>query len=252
MTGRDGGDRVTLAAGVEFGRDWLTGEVPHMFAAWLQARTTQQQLLIARQIQRAAAALESDPGWGGDECRVVTVTWSETTRYRAALVMPLTASDEQIWAEIATIPEAMRCTEPDRPGDCRILSCDLGDDVGTGVAATGSQWHERWGPIAAGIDPRLTEGPGWPPLAAAIARADASGTDIAAVLPELAAQAPLPDDHPAQELRWRLMYACAPALPVPRACLQDGGGPAAEEADGGHAPEPPPDRPPRASPDRGP
>ncbi|RBY81532.1 hypothetical protein [Blastococcus sp. TF02A-26] len=79
-----------------------------------------------------------------------------------------------------------------------------GDD-----AATDPAWRQ----LLARIDPRLVSGPDWLPLAAALARAEAAGYDVAARLPALAAAAPLPARHPARELHWRLLDDCAAALP---------------------------------------
>ena len=74
------------------------------------------------------------------------------------------------------------------------------------------------------IDPRLTQGPDWPPLASALARASAAGYDVAARLPVLAAAAPLPERHPARELHWRLLDDCpSVAGPLPLAGASTGG-----------------------------
>jgi hypothetical protein len=72
--------------------------------------------------------------------------------------------------------------------------------------------------IAERIDPRLVQGPDWPPLAAALDRAAAAGYDVVHRLPVLAAAAPLPDRHPARELHWRLLDDWPAALP-PRSVL---------------------------------
>jgi hypothetical protein len=82
-----------------------------------------------------------------------------------------------------------------------------------------------WETVARRIDPRLLDRPDWRPLSTALTRAAAAGYDVRARLPALAA-APLPDRHPARELRWRLLDDCPAALPVP-------------DADGGPATPPP-------------
>lgn len=71
-----------------------------------------------------------------------------------------------------------------------------------------------WQATAEGIDPRLVQGADWPLLAAALARADAAGYDVAANLPVLAAAVQLPDRHPARELHWRLLEDCPAAAPA--------------------------------------
>ncbi len=88
-----------------------------------------------------------------------------------------------------------------------------------------------WQAAAERIDRRLTEGTDWPPLASALARAAATGYDVAARLPVLAAVAPLPERHPARELHWRLLDDCpAGAGPLPPT----------EPSTGGPAPVDPP------------
>jgi len=68
-----------------------------------------------------------------------------------------------------------------------------------------------WTDLAERLDPRLTAGADWWPLAAALTRADAAGYDVVARLPALAAAAALPARHPARELHFRLLDDCAPA-----------------------------------------
>lgn len=72
-----------------------------------------------------------------------------------------------------------------------------------------------WRAVLAAHEPRLLDGPDWAPLAAALARAQAAGYDVAARLPSLLAAGPLPDRHPARELHWRLLADCPAALPAP-------------------------------------
>ncbi|SOC48586.1 hypothetical protein SAMN05660748_1288 [Blastococcus aggregatus] len=74
--------------------------------------------------------------------------------------------------------------------------------------------ESAWMGLAARIDARLTDGPDWLPLAAALSRAAAAGYDVAARLPALATAAPLPARHPARELHWRLLDDCPHAPPV--------------------------------------
>ncbi len=73
----------------------------------------------------------------------------------------------------------------------------------------------RWRGLADGLDPRLTQGRDWPPLAAAMDRAHQAWADLAALLPDLVADQPLPADRPAQSLRYRLIAAW-PVAATPR------------------------------------
>jgi hypothetical protein len=203
---------VTLANGQEFSRPWLVANVPLMFRAWQQARTPEEQDEIAGRICAAAVALETHPNRHEKKSRVVTVIWSETIRHRDVFFLPVDASDEEIRAAIALCPDAPRRTEARRDADIRVLSVDLGDDL-AGAEPTPTS-EARWGPLVYGIDPRLVHGPDWPPLAAAITHVAARGVDIAAELPKLTADPPLPDSHPAIELHWRLLYAYPATRPV--------------------------------------
>jgi hypothetical protein len=73
--------------------------------------------------------------------------------------------------------------------------------------------HRTWEVLVEGIDPRLVDGPDWPPLAAALHRAASVGYAVVHRLPALARAAPLPDRHPARELHWRLLDDCPAAVP---------------------------------------
>jgi len=68
-----------------------------------------------------------------------------------------------------------------------------------------------WTDLAERLDPRLTAGADWWPLAAALTRADAAGYDVVARLPALAGVGPLPARHPARELHFRLLHDCPQA-----------------------------------------
>ncbi|MGI8681635.1 MAG: hypothetical protein ACR2JO_05800 [Mycobacteriales bacterium] len=70
-----------------------------------------------------------------------------------------------------------------------------------------------WTDLAERLDPRLTAGADWWPLAAALTRADAAGYDVAVRLPALAGAGPLPARHPARELHFRLLGDCAQPAP---------------------------------------
>ena len=248
---------VTLANGAELSRAWLAANLPLLFRAWQHAPTPDAQRDVADRISAAAAAMQEH--WPGrePERRVVTVSWAESSRYEASFVLPLDASEDAIRAEIARCPDSARRTEPVRVMDTHILGVEVDPDPQSGAFAgvyTAVPSHTaRWARLVGGIDPRLTEGPDWPPLAAAISHAAASGVDVATTVPELAAEAPLPQRHPAIELHWRLMYAYASARPVPAACVPEGDRPVVADPAGDHSPEQLPGRPPApAPPGRGP
>ena len=118
------------------------------------------------------------------------------------------------------------------------------------VAATPTP-TSRWAQLAERINPRLTVDPSWPALARAIDRAATTGYDVEAQLPTLANRRPLPSDHPARSLEYRLLDAHsdavdpthgAPTLGQTRAAESDAA--ARLAADGPHRATPAPTRPP--------
>lgn len=75
---------------------------------------------------------------------------------------------------------------------------------------------DRWKPVVDTIDSRLSSCPAWPALASALDRAQHSRYDVAAHLPRLAADGPLPDSHPKRSLHYRLVGECDAAVtPAP-------------------------------------
>jgi DNA primase catalytic core len=72
-----------------------------------------------------------------------------------------------------------------------------------------------WQPLADSIDPKLTCEPDWPSLATAIARAHAAGYDVDQHLPRIAAKQPLPEQHPARELHYRLINEVPESVTTP-------------------------------------
>lgn len=166
---------VTLAEGVDMSRAWLAAHTPHLLTAWQQTQNAQQRLRIAQQIQQVAAEAESDRG--PDQREDPDDPSNEYVNVRIQ------------WAE-TTRYEA---------------------DFYLSPYSTDEQLWSEIG-LAHSIDSRLTEGSDWAALAAALDRAAASGYDVAANLPRLAAEAALPDRHPARELLYRLMADCDAAL----------------------------------------
>jgi len=69
------------------------------------------------------------------------------------------------------------------------------------VQWTAATWHD----VGYTLDPRLIADTSWPALSAALERASRNGYDVQDHLPRLAAQRPLPDNHPARALRLRLI-----------------------------------------------
>jgi hypothetical protein len=63
---------------------------------------------------------------------------------------------------------------------------------------------KRWAAVCDSLDVRITADPHWPALAAQLERAANTGTDVAAVLAQVTTDNPLPDDHAARSLAYRV------------------------------------------------
>jgi DNA primase catalytic core len=66
---------------------------------------------------------------------------------------------------------------------------------------------QRWAALADSVHAGLSNDPYWPALARTIDQAAASGIDVNSLLPGLLADNPLPDEHPARSLDFRLVDA---------------------------------------------
>lgn len=72
----------------------------------------------------------------------------------------------------------------------------------------------RWQHLAHILDPRLLDDPHWRALAAALDRVALAGVDVDTTLTSTLAHGPLPDEHPARTLHYRLVDVCdAAAIP---------------------------------------
>ena len=213
--GEHGVGWITLADGVTVDPAWLSRNVPRLHTAWQQADTALRRLQLAQLIRRAAA----DPDPDRDDYRTVRVEWTETTRYETDLYISPYDTDAEIWAGIHALPGDLRRDLIVTDDDGDILSViDLDGDghpsgleraVSAGdVVAAATDWID----VAVSIDERLTRGPDWPALTAALDRAAAAGYDVGSRLPVLAAHGDLSGPHPALDLHYRLLADCDAAL----------------------------------------
>jgi hypothetical protein len=117
-----------------------------------------------------------------------------------------------------------------------------------GATVLGIEPAQRWRQICADVDPLLPDDPHYPALAAAMSRVEASGENIATLLPELARAAPL-GEHPGRRLHERLIDVTEAALTPVNTALLRSGQPAALASS---APVPLPTAVVRATPSHGP
>jgi DNA primase catalytic core len=90
-------------------------------------------------------------------------------------------------------------------------------DTSTSAPAADSPPAQRWAALADSIHTGLSNDPYWPALARTIDQAAAGGIDVQTLLPCLLADNPLPDEHPARSLDFRLIDAAGDATrPTPR------------------------------------
>ncbi|MDT0262324.1 MobF family relaxase [Jatrophihabitans lederbergiae] len=66
---------------------------------------------------------------------------------------------------------------------------------------------DRWSALAESVTPRLTDDPGWPSLAASLDRAEQTGYDVRSRLPAMVISHPLPAEHVARSVEFRLAEA---------------------------------------------
>ena len=112
-------------------------------------------------------------------------------------------------------------TDPSPTGPAQCPAPDYRRDLTARVSAvTGEQPVDKWAPLVAAIEPRLLTSRSWVALAADLERASAAGFDVAAELPALITERPLPDSHIARAVSFRLAVACPAALEPRRPSAQ--------------------------------
>jgi hypothetical protein len=134
----------------------------------------------------------------------------------------LLAADPDLTRDLA-VWRAATGIDPDHPDPCGPLDCPapgyrraLSDRVHAALDRH-SDPAERWRALVTGIDPRLTVDPGWPWLARAITQAADTGYDVPARLPHLIhGGRPLPLEHAARTLVFRLATDCPESVPESR------------------------------------
>jgi DNA primase catalytic core len=172
-------------------------------------------------------------------------TWGPYLTSRATLVRDLTIEVRvatERWTPAMTPPWAMPLLDRDPAlvGDLAIWRSATGVDptdptpAGAIPSYSAEQHHHalltrrvhavlgdrgraqrHWTALADTLDPRLTRDPYWPQVTDRLTVADRAGLDIAELTTAVAATAPLPDEHPAAALWWRLArHLTRAALPA--------------------------------------
>ena len=132
----------------------------------------------------------SAPGWAA---RLLDPAHAQLRRdlalWRAATGTPTTTPDPPARP---TPPPPPRHTRPNWQGASPASS------------ATPPRPRDMWTALADRLEPRLRHDEYWPQLADRLAALDRAGLNAAALLRSAAAERPLPDEHPAAALWWRI------------------------------------------------
>jgi hypothetical protein len=184
------------------------------------AQQRAQQLALQQQA-RAAAARRDDERSEDDtrdrdlddrdhEPVAVRVQWEHTTRYEADLSVDPWLSDDELLTRLDGLADADRRVIDVVDGDNHLVSVvDLDGDGHIDAYEMSAGLVTDWGDVADDIDERIAESPTWPALNSALVAASGAGYDVAAGLPQLAAESPLPTHDPAGELYYRLLNSGA-------------------------------------------
>ncbi|WP_216917397.1 MobF family relaxase [Nocardia noduli] len=150
-----------------------------------------------------------------DQIRTTTGEWTTQSAplWARALISPDTAllGDLAVWRAATAVPDTDR--RPTGPPRFAIRERRYQTRLTREISALLGSPHRaaaRWAPLAQRIEPRLTEDPYWPVLAEHLTRAARTGTDIDTLVHTVAAERPLPDEHPAAALWWRLARTLIP------------------------------------------
>jgi hypothetical protein len=149
---------------------------------------------LADEVRRNAAA--DPPAW--------------TTQLHTLLPAALIA-DVQVWRAATQIhPCDLRATGPSQLGRVnRIFQQQLDERLAAAAADT----DRRWGQLLATEVPCVTADPFLPELAERLTNLARAGFDATWLVRSAAAARPLPDDHPAAALWWRILDQLPPQTP---------------------------------------
>jgi hypothetical protein len=177
---------------------WLPAIPQHlqaheMWGSYLSARAATVRELAER-IRSSASADQrptwAGPGWGQPPSQVI--------------------EHVEVWrAAMGVSPDDRRPTGPvQRHKAARIWQRRLDQALADGVAPG---WRE-WGPLVAQLAPNISEGSFAPILAGRLAAISRAGVDAKQLLRAAVLEKPLPDDHAAAALWWRVCRRLNPAV----------------------------------------
>ncbi|MGU3652862.1 MobF family relaxase [Mycolicibacterium sp. A43C] len=183
---------------------------------------------VLRWLPAIPAALAHDPHWGdyltrretlvaslADDIRARACAWTHATAPPWA--RPLLTVNTALTAEIAVFRAATGTSEADTrlngarqyPVRTRSVQAALQRHAAAGIGRHSAD-TTRWNDLIDTLDPRLRADAYWPQLAAKLAHAARTTTDLRQILIDAARQKPLPDEQPAAALWWRITGALSP------------------------------------------
>jgi len=190
-------DLTRDASRIEGPLPWLPG-IPSQLLShpewgpYLQARYTLTEELAS---QTHAAVSDQTPGWARD----------------LPTLDPGLVDDIRLWRAAHTIPDTdLRPTGPIRWATAeRQAQRDLDDRLEIAEASI-----REWTPRIVELVPALAGDPRLPALATKLARLDHNGYTADLILQKAAAKGPLPDDYPADALRYRVTHIAKHMTPA--------------------------------------
>jgi hypothetical protein len=186
----DTGDITGIAGGGPL--PWLPG-IPHRLAAdpnWGPYLNARSQLVaqLANQVRRNAA-------------NQAPATWMAAGPN--AVLSAEFIADIQVWRAATQVePGDLRPTGPPQPDyAARLFQQQLDKRLAAADARTESHWRQR----VAAEAPSATRDPFLPELTERLSDLTSAGYDATHLLRSAAGAGPLPDDHPAAALWWRIL-----------------------------------------------
>jgi hypothetical protein len=106
--------------------------------------------------------------------------------------------------------------------EASVSTC--GEAVNSAAVPEHTLAGERWQRTCEALDPRLLADPHWPALAGALDRVELAGVDVTTTLNAAVTEGPLPDEHTARTLHYRLVQmssaAATPYTSAPQPVLR--------------------------------
>ncbi|MFT4218079.1 MAG: MobF family relaxase [Micropruina sp.] len=149
---------------------------------------------LATQVQTRAQADGTRPAWVGDD-----------------LLPPASlVADIEVWRAATHVPATDRrpTGEPHHHGASARWQHRLTQQIATLNAAA----IDEWAPLLTSLDPQIGRDPYLATLATRVARLSSAGINIRQLIHHAAGEGPLPDDHAAAALWWRLSSHLTPAV----------------------------------------